>query len=123
MVLAYLYGSVATGKTHARSDIDIAVATDRKLSAQKKLDVRLVLIAGCQKILQTPNIDLVFYEDLPLQVQYHALQDSALIFSGDENLRVDLEHRTLSRYFDREYYIRRHTELLLHNVSTHGILS
>ncbi len=123
MVLAYLYGSCATGKTHALSDVDIAVAANRKLSAVQKLKKRLVLISECQKILKSSNVDLVFYEDLPLQIQYHALRDSVLIFSDDEDLRVDLEHRTLSRYFDRAYYIRRHTELLLQNVSAHGILS
>ena len=122
IVLAYLYGSQARGDAKASSDTDFAVVLRRKIPPVQKLQKRLVLMHECSKILKSAPVDLVFYADLPLQVQFEALRDSVLLFSDDENRRIDLEHRTMSRYFDRQYYIRRHSAFVLEQTAAQGIL-
>ncbi len=78
ITLAYIYGSCATGRTHARSDADIC-----------------------------------FFEDLPLQVQYEVIRDGIVLLNADEDRRIGLEHRIMSLYLDRRYYMQLAIECMM----------
>jgi uncharacterized protein len=52
---AILYGSYATGKIHPGSDLDIAIAEDKKMSMERKLE----LYNRLHKITHIEKIDLI----------------------------------------------------------------
>jgi predicted nucleotidyltransferase len=52
--LVILFGSFAANTQHDESDIDLAIATSRPLSASRLFDLKLTLQAGCDR-----DVDLV----------------------------------------------------------------
>ena len=52
---AYIFGSVASGRTRPGSDIDIAVLLKGKSSRVKSLDYRLQLAAEMSSLPETPD--------------------------------------------------------------------
>lgn len=63
LVSVYLFGSVAEGRAHQESDVDVGVLLDWKLSPPERFDVRLSLIGD----LSTPerDADVVILNDAP----------------------------------------------------------
>lgn len=71
----YLFGSSATGRARAESDLDLAVlADDAKLRA-RKVDILAELAANgfC-------NVDLVFLPDNDIVLQYEAVRLNRLLY-------------------------------------------
>jgi hypothetical protein len=67
VVSAYLFGSVAEGRAHRESDVDVGVLLDRALfaSAQERMDVRISLGSELVDVLDTNDVDLVILNDAP----------------------------------------------------------
>ncbi len=122
IALAYIYGSCATGRTHARSDMDIALVSVRPLSAPQRLRMRLKLASDASALAGVRDADICFFEDMPLEVQYEVIRDGIVLLNTDEDRRIGLEHRTMSLYLDRRYYMQRHAQELITRVAQRGIL-
>lgn len=98
--LAYLYGSQATGKTHAKSDIDIAVVLEKGVlmhGFEIAYDVKLD--AGVESEVDIRAID----EDKPLVYLRNILTKGKLILAKSEKERVNFEVRVMKKYYDSEY--------------------
>src|SRR3989338_7178859 len=87
---AYLFGSQASGKTHSKSDTDIAVRFGKDLSLQKKLE----LIAKLSKIFQN-EVDLLDLEISPLPVQFRVYQARKLLYAQNPKQEVLLQAKAL----------------------------
>ncbi len=48
-----------------------------------------------------------------MQVQYEVIRDGIVLLNSDEDRRIALEHRIMSLYLDRRYYMQRHTQELI----------
>ena len=57
---AYIFGSVATGRTRPDSDVDVAVLLTRPLPSNRLLKYRLNLMADLGSALQRSNVDASF---------------------------------------------------------------
>lgn len=76
--LAVLFGSTASGRPHAESDIDIAFLPanpDLSLDEELALQVDLTRAAG-------RTVDLVRLDRAPTLVRWHALRDAILLFQS-----------------------------------------
>jgi predicted nucleotidyltransferase len=67
IVSAYLFGSVAEGRAHRESDVDVGVLLDRAVfpSAEERMEVRISLGSELVDVLDTNDVDLVILNDAP----------------------------------------------------------
>jgi len=97
---AYLFGSMATGATHAHSDVDVAVylADERPTSSAfgYASDLAAVLMAA----LGTNRVDVVVLNDAPPLLYHRVLRDGQRILSRDLRATTTREGYALSRYCD-----------------------
>lgn len=100
VLLAYLFGSQTTGRTHADSDIDVAVLLNASLTPDARFAERLTLIDALSRLLGTDNVDVVILNEAPPLLAYEALRSGVLLYCTDENARVEFQVHTLRLYED-----------------------
>ena len=77
---AYIFGSVASGRTRPGSDMDIAVLLNGKSSRVKSLDYRLQLAAEMSSTIGRSDIDLIILNDAPPVLAHEVLSKGLLVF-------------------------------------------
>jgi len=92
--VAYLFGSVARGRSGSLSDIDIAVLVDSE-SADRNAQaagygLRAEYISDLMGILHTNDVDLVLLNQAPPLLAHEVLEDGFILFCRNEDLRVEL---------------------------------
>ncbi len=116
VTVAYLFGSVVRGEANGLSDIDIAVLFDETVAEKEAFDLQLELIGELGVLLKTNNIDLVILNESPLLLTYNVIRDG-IILKSDERKRVLFETRIMSKYLDRDYYVKRHMKMTLERMA------
>lgn len=104
-------GSQASGKIKPYSDTDIAVLFDPKLSQAERFNLKIEMLSDLTKISGTDSIDLVDLNSAPPFFAYEAIKQRSELFVSDETTRIDFEVGVLSRYFDAQYFLKRHSFL------------
>ncbi len=117
----YLFGSQAKNDAGKLSDIDIAVYLD-EIDEYKRFDIRLELIGEVGSLLKTDKIDLVILNDVDIFLAYQVVYFGKIIYSKDELSRIRYEAKTLSLYFDQQYYYNRHAKLTIERIAKEGVL-
>jgi len=107
----YLFGSHASGKLHAQSDLDLAIVPSDRSVRERKLDILsdLASIGFC-------NVDLVFLDTTDIVIKYEAIRDNRLIYHRKDFNRGEIYSNIVRQYLDftpylrvqREAYKRRH---------------
>ena len=102
VMLAYLYGSVAEGYALPTSDVDVALVLlpDHGLSSYQRLCLELKLAAELEASCGLDPVDVRSLNDAPLMVQGKVVTEGVLVYSRDDDFRVDYETLTRKRYFD-----------------------
>lgn len=118
VVFAYLFGSQASGRTHKRSDVDVAVWIRAPYDATAR-DPLLEIIGLASTALGRNDVDVLLLNEAPLWIAARALRGK-LLLDRDEALRVREEARIMSRYHDRLPYYRRHLEKEATNLAERG---
>lgn len=88
VVAAYLFGSQATGRVHAGSDIDVAVLIREKadsLDAMLRLPGRLADSSGLSRI------EVLVLNEAGLSIQGRVVTEGVLFYSSDEPIRIRFE--------------------------------
>lgn len=97
---AYLFGSHATGKAQAHSDVDIAVYVDETRIVASSYgyaaDLGTVLIAA----LGRNDVDVVVLNHAPPLLYHRVLRDGMRILSRDLRATTTREGYAFSRYCD-----------------------
>ncbi len=108
VVTAYLFGSRATGRARADSDIDLAVDWDPELDADARMSAEDALRAGLADALGAlgERIDLVDLRRAGATLGFRVIRDGKLILSRDPRAKVSLEARIARRYDDEAPYRR-----------------
>lgn len=100
VLFAYLYGSFATGIVHPFSDLDVGIFID-KIPPAKYLELELTLALEIDnKIDSCAASEVRIINDLPLVIKGEIITNGLLIYSKDEEARIDFETSTRSAYFD-----------------------
>jgi len=95
----YGFGSRARGKARPRSDVDLAVLLDRRLSLGDELRLRAEVV----ETLRRDDVDLVILNQAPPVICYEVVAAGRRLFARDPEAADDFEHRTAMRYFDTEH--------------------
>jgi predicted nucleotidyltransferase len=97
---AYLFGSHATGRAQAHSDIDVAVYIDGQKSADAAYGYAAELTAHLMAKLHSNEIDVVVLNRAPPVLYHRVLRDGRRILARDLRATTTREGYALSRYCD-----------------------
>ncbi len=108
LVSAYVFGSIAEGREHRESDVDLGVLLDRRVypSSAERFEVRLRLIPRLQASAGR-EVDLVILNDAPPHLARRIMSEGQRLVLVDA--AADHAHRrlVLSRAADLEPFLRR----------------
>lgn len=112
---AYVFGSFVCGNNTKNSDIDIAVYLNNNFSVKKRFQIRLKLAAELAKILKK-EVDLTIINDISsIFFKFTIIKEGKLFYTNNENLRVDVECRILSEYFDFKPFLNEYHKNFINN--------
>jgi predicted nucleotidyltransferase len=122
VALVYLFGSAARGQTTPLSDIDIALILiegqiDDKDRLMFELEVEDELASRCD----ISNADVRVINKAPIVIRGKVVTEGVLLFSRDEEMRVEFETRTRSEYFDFLPVIKFIREAYFDHLSERGL--
>ena len=102
VMLAYLFGSVADGTTLPSSDVDIALVLEPgcDLAPYDRMKMEFDIAAEVEKRCTVKEADIRSIDSAPLTVKGTVLTEGVLLFSRDEEFRVDYEVYMRKMYFD-----------------------
>jgi hypothetical protein len=97
----YLFGSSASGRAHAESDLDLAVLADDARLRARKVDILAELAANgfC-------NVDLVFLPDNDIVLQYEAVRLNRLVYQRPDFDGAATFSLVVRRYLDFQPYLK-----------------
>ena len=96
----YLFGSVATGKVHQDSDIDLAVIPDTKSLREQKLAILTDLARE-----GFGNVDLVFIGHRDIVLQYEAVRQNIVVYKTPSFDRGSTYSKIVRQYLDLYPYL------------------
>lgn len=120
--LVYLFGSRMTGDINPHSDYDFAVKFAPDLAAAKRIKLKLEIISMLSKLFHTDKIDLLEIDTASPALQYHAFCHRGEIFFSLKEKMVDFEIKSMAKYFDFQFYLKRHTTQSIKNIAVNGLL-
>ena len=108
--VAYIFGSVAQGRTSALSDIDIAVITDSQQIKEEtyRYGYKAEILTGLMKLLKTNDVDLVILNEANTLLKHRVLYFGRLIYSKNEKKRIVFQTDTINKYNDYKQLINPH---------------
>jgi hypothetical protein len=109
---AYIFGSVAQGRTRRDSDIDIAVLLNRALTGARALTYRLDLAAALGAALHRDDVQLVVLNEAPPLLAHRVLSRGVLVFERSRAARARFQVATARRHADMVPAIERYVEHL-----------
>ena len=110
VVLAYLYGSHATGQTWAESDLDIGVLFDEQVPPRQQFRQALRYGVEVQRLIQDGvEVDVRELGSAPVEFLMQVIRPGKCLYARTEQERVRFETEVLTRYLDfkpvlEEYY-------------------
>jgi predicted nucleotidyltransferase len=118
---AYVFGSAATGRVRAGSDVDIAVLIKRQPPA-RLLTYRLALMADLGSVLRRSDVDVVILNEAPPLLAHRVLSRGTLVFERSASARVRFQVDTASRYLDLVPMFETHIRYLKKHVRENRVV-
>jgi uncharacterized protein YutE (UPF0331/DUF86 family)/predicted nucleotidyltransferase len=116
VAFAYLFGSQATGKTHPRSDVDVAVYVEESVPKDRYLDLQLKLPRALENA-HAGSVEVLVVNEMSLPLKGRVVRGGKLLYSRDEPARVRFESRTLDDFLDFEIHARPLNQALLRGIA------
>ena len=113
---AYVFGSVASGRARADSDVDVAVLIDRRVPPGRILKYRLKLMADLGTALHRSDVDVVILNEASPLLAHRVLSQGTLVFERSAPARVRFQTKTASLYLDLIPIFEMHIRYLKRNV-------
>ena len=117
VIFAYLFGSVAAGRAGPTSDVDVAVYADPELPADRYLDISLELAERLAEASGIGDVEVLVLNSAPLSIRGRVVQERVVLYSRDEETRVEYESRTLREFFDFQIHAGPLDELMLREIA------
>lgn len=100
----YLFGSVAEGKAHALSDIDVAVLFCADLSADQIFQRTLAIGTILEEALHT-TVDVIPLNRATPFLRFQIIKNGKLILERDRTQRCLFQMRAMNAYYDAKPYL------------------
>jgi predicted nucleotidyltransferase len=97
---AYIFGSIASGRTRPDSDVDVAVLVSGRIQPDNLFKYRLKLMADLGSALHRSDVDVVILNEAPPLLAHRVLSKGKLIFERSPSARVRFQVNTANRYAD-----------------------
>jgi predicted nucleotidyltransferase len=106
VISAYLFGSMANGRAHRESDVDVGLLLDRNVhaTAADRFDVRLRLTGRLGSAVAR-DVDLVILNDAPPQLARHILTRGLRLMISNASADHDFLRTVLSRAADLQPFL------------------
>ena len=101
---AYVFGSVAMGFEHRRSDVDIAVRVDAHLKPDAIFNLRLQLTDELEDILGCP-VDVIVLDTASLKMIHQVMKTGRMVYVTDPKRETAFQLQKQKEYFDFRYFI------------------
>jgi len=101
---AYVFGSVAMGLEHRRSDVDIAVRVDEHLEADAIFDLRLQLTDELEDVFRC-SVDVVVLNTASLKMIHQVMKSGRMVYVTDPKKETAFRLRKQKEYFDFQYFL------------------
>ncbi len=106
IVVAYLYGSSVGSAQY--DDIDIGLLLDEEFSPSALYEAELA--AELERRLGG-KFDVRVLNGRPVRFLFEVIKTGVVLYSSDENRRVEFEVRVMMEYYDMKYYFDRYDEM------------
>jgi predicted nucleotidyltransferase len=109
VISAYLFGSVAEGRAHRESDLDIGVLLEWTAhpDARARFEARLRLIADIGSVIRRNDVDVVILNDAPPHLARKIVTSGRRVFCADPLADHAFVRTTMLRAADLEPFLRR----------------
>ncbi|HOL22076.1 MAG TPA: nucleotidyltransferase domain-containing protein [bacterium] len=108
VMFAYLFGSRNTNKNNQRSDWDIAIYFNQ-YPVEKNPWIRFTIQAELSAILKTDAVDIIVLNTLEEpSLAFDIINNSTILLDKDPSRRIIYEAMVLNKYFDWQYFLKRH---------------
>jgi predicted nucleotidyltransferase len=97
ILLAYLFGSQASGKTGPISDVDLGILFSEDIDIQQVSSEMALIVA---KVLPGKSVDIVSLNNSPVELAYAVIAQGVCIYRVNEAERVEFEAQVLGKYGD-----------------------
>jgi predicted nucleotidyltransferase len=125
VMMAYLYGSVVDGTTLPASDVDIGLVLNPgcALSAYERVRLEFNIAAEVGRRCNLREADVRSIDTAPLTVQGMVVTEGILLYSRDEEFRVQYEVYTRKLYFDFLPVVEKMRAEFFKNIQQEGLAS
>jgi predicted nucleotidyltransferase len=120
VVAAYLFGSVARGRTHPASDVDVAVLLDPELPAMEQVERQLDLMAALDAMADR-QVQITLLNRAPPVLIYQVLRDGVLLCERHPHERIAFEVHAIRIYLDLKPMLESLSERLLSRIREEGL--
>lgn len=108
VIFAYLFGSKVEDKDTHRSDWDIAIYLNQ-YPLENNPWIRFYIQSELSLILKTDNVDIVILNTLEEpSFTFDIINKGIILVDKEPSKRIIYEAKTLNRYFDWQYFLKRH---------------
>ena len=101
----YLFGSTASGRTHAESDLDLAILPGKSSLRSQKLNILADLARE-----GFDNVDLVFLDTDDVVIKFESVRQNRLLYCAKGFNANAFFSLTLRQYFDFAPYLKTQRE-------------
>lgn len=112
VVFAYLFGSMARGKTDFESDVDLAVYLEDK-KVDNFFKERLFLIEEIQALLKKTTEVVMLNETKSIFFKFVIIKEGRVVFERDHSKRVDFELKIMQEYYDFQPFLEEYNKAYL----------
>ncbi|MDP2210657.1 MAG: nucleotidyltransferase domain-containing protein [Candidatus Aquicultor sp.] len=106
VALAFVFGSIATGKMHPDSDIDVAVLLSSCRDRHKCAEISLSLSEQLAKMLGTDKVDLVILNTANPLLMFEVATKGVLVYERQAGLADDFKLKAVKMRMDAKKFFQ-----------------
>ena len=121
IVAAYLFGTVASGKAHKFSDVDVALLLADGVKWERRWEIILEAMGKAETAFRR-RADMVVINEVSLFFAFQILKNGRVVFERDKAARCRFEMRARSEYYDYQPYLKYQQTEFLRRLKQEGLL-